>query len=386
MPPLPAGISPAPLAPAPAGRRRSLPRLLFVFCAVLAGVLGGTRALPLDPDDFLLFALGMFLGMNLQVLATLLYGRLSGLATVWLSVGVGRWLGSTVRGGRLVTFRSLPLILVNACMVVVARPGLRRRMWCGAVLTVLTELLVAALLVAAGGPVAYLGWGVAVLAVLTSTVRPGRATTQAWRLFRLPFGQEEQRLAEWLHDPASLAAARAAAAGRVDLLRAALDGAEPSDAPRRQAMTAVLALAEGRCADAARTAAALRERSQAPTLRTGALQLYACAIADGIAAGHWRAEEAMPTFSAALAALRAEAPAAAVRGTDLAAMEALFAGRAGQAERLAAQAASVAPDVLSRARALLTQSAAHTVAGHPALAPAPLARAQALSPTLRVRR
>lgn len=389
VPPLPAGIPQNPAdspGTAHTAGRRVLPNLLVVMVAAAAGLLGGTGALPLDPGDLLRFALGMVAGLNVHILAGLLLGRLSGLETVWTSLGLGRWLGSTALRGRLLTFRLLPLILVNPCQVVVDRPGLRRRMWCGAAITLLADVLATAALVAAGGPTAWIGWGAAAVTVLLATVHPGRVTSPAWRLFRLPFGQQDQRLTEWLHDPASLAAARAAAAGRIDLARAALDAGEPSGSPRRQAVEAVVALAEGRCGEAARTAAALRERSQAPLLRRGALQLYTAALADGIAAGHWRAADAMPSFTAALAALRAESAAAALRGTDLAAMEALFRGQPRRAEKLAAFAATMAPDALSRARALLTLAAAHTAAGRPELSRAPRARSAALAPTLRTTR
>lgn len=385
VPPLPAGISLSPADPSAAARttrRQTLPNLLVIVAAAAAGLLGATHTLPVSPAGFLRFALGMIAGMNVHVLAGRLLGRFTGAATVWTSLGIGRWLGSTVRRGRLLTFRLLPLILLNTCQVVVDRPGLRRRMWWGAALPLLVQVSAAGALIAAGGPAAAVGWGVAAMVVLLATVQPGRVTTPAWRLLRLPFGQEDQRLTEWLHDPASLAAARATAAGRIDLARAALDAGGPSGSARRQAMTVIVALAEGRCGEAAHGAAELRDRSVAPELRRGALQLYASALADGIAAGHWAAADAMPSFDAALAALRAESPAA-LRGTDLAAMEALFGSRPQRAERLAALAVTTAPDALARARALLTQAAAHTAAGHPALAAPLRTRAAALAPALR---
>lgn len=360
MPPLPAGVPHDP-AGSPgttrAAGRRALPNLLVVTGTAAVAVLSAAGALPLSAPAFLRFALGMVAGLNIHVLCDRLLGPLSGLARVWTSVGVGRRLGSTVRRGRLLTFRLLPLIIVSTCHVLVDRPGLRRRLWCGAALTLLAEVLAAAALIAAGGRATGIGWGVAAVAALLATVQPGRVGTPAWRLLRLPFGQEDQRLTEFLHDPASLAAARAAGAGRIGQARAALDAGEPSGSARRQAMTAVVALAEGRCGEAARTAAALRERSVAPALRREALQLYACAVGDGIVAGHWRADEAGPVFSAALAALRSESSAA-FRGTDLAAMEALFLSRPREAEKLATRAASTAPDALARARALRTRAAA----------------------------
>ncbi|CAG7603469.1 hypothetical protein [Actinacidiphila bryophytorum] len=392
VPPLPAGI---PLHPAgsPAAAhtagRRALPNLLIIAVALAVGVLGGTGAIPLDRNGLLRFALGMVVGLNLHIVAYWLLGPLSGVATVWTSLGVGRWLGHTTRRGRLVVFRLLPLIPFIACQVIVGRPGLRRRMWACAAATLLAEAVASAALVAAGGPAASVGWGLAAVTLLVLAAQPGRVTSPAWRLFRLPFGDNDQALAEWVHDPATLAAARAACAGRIDLARAALDAAPaaPGDAsPRRLAMEASLALCEGRCDAAARTAAELRERSHAPELRRGALQLYACAVADGIAAGHWRAADAMPYFDAALAALRAESKAAALRGTDLAAMEALFRGRPQQAVKLATLAAANAATVHVRARALLTLAAAHTAAGHPELSRAPRARAAALSPTLHTTR
>ena len=68
----------------------------------------------LAPGFVRFFALGMVAGVNVHVLADSLLAPFTGLPTVWSSLGVGRWLGSTVRGGRLVTFRLLPLVLVSA--------------------------------------------------------------------------------------------------------------------------------------------------------------------------------------------------------------------------------------------------------------------------------
>jgi hypothetical protein len=392
VPPLPAGIPLNPAgstAAAHTAGRRALPNLLTFAVTLAVVVLGAAGAIPVDADSLLRFALGTVVGMNLHIVAYCLLGPLSGVATAWTSFGVGRWLGHTTRRGRLVAFRLLPLVPFSACQVVVGRPGLRRRMWACAAATLLAEAVASVALIAAGGPAAAVGWGLAAVTVLMAAVQPGRVTSPAWRIFRLPFGDNEQALAEWVHDPATLAAARAVAAGRIDLARAALDAAPaaPGDAsPRRLAMEASVALCEGRCDVAARTAAELRERSHAPELRRGALQLYACAIADGIAAGHWRAADAMPSFDAALAALRGETKAAALRGTDLAAMEALFRGRPQQAVKLATFAAANAATVHVRARALLTLAAAHTAAGHPELARAPRARATTLSPTLHTTR
>ncbi|MYS21455.1 MULTISPECIES: hypothetical protein, partial [unclassified Streptomyces] len=303
---LPAAPLPGP-RPAPA-RRRIPPRVILVP-AVLIGVLAGGGNLRVGGSQGIpLFFLGLVVGTNLSLLITRLLARPAGLAAVWSSVGVGRRLGSTVRGGRLWTFRSLPLILLYTCLVVTDRPGLRRRLWRTTALAVLVELALAAALIASGGAARPLGWGAAAWTALYCLPRRHAAFSRGWVLFRLPFGDHESGFAEWVHDPAALAAARALAAGRVATMRAALGAAEPSPRPQRRAMEAALALAEGRYDDAAREAYALQAQAGARQLRLAACQLYASALAHGVEARHWAPEAALPQFRATMAAMRTEHP------------------------------------------------------------------------------
>ncbi|MGW5354974.1 hypothetical protein ACWERV_31220 [Streptomyces sp. NPDC004031] len=371
-PPPPPGPSAAP----PDGRRKVTLAVAAVVGAAV-GVAGSAHALPFRERSFLLFAAGVLLTVSLHNVLTRLLGPFTGLAPVYSSIGAGRWLLATTVGGRQLVVRPLPLLLYNACMVVTDRPGLRRRLWWGALVQLLVQAAVAAALVAAGGAAAAVGWGIAFLTVLIHVLAPGRVTSPAWRLMRLPFGTEEAKLDEWRVDDATLAATRAAGAGRIDLMRDALAAAPPSDAPRRLHLTAVLALAEGRAAEAARTAVDLHARSTAPSLRAGALSLYAAAVSDGVRAGSIPAEQGLPYFAAAMDGLRATVPAV-VRRTDLAAREAYFQGRLPVAAKLAARAAANAPEALARAGALDTLAAVHAAAGRQSEAARAHAQAAAL--------
>jgi hypothetical protein len=376
VPPLPAGTG----GGAPAARPRKLGLMLVaVPVGVALGLAGALGAVPYGTGYLALFAVGVLAGVSVfNLLSTLLAG-FSGLAPVYGTLGAGRRLGATTVRGRLLTVRMVPVVLLSTCLVLTDRPDLRGRLRRGAVVQLVVQLAVAGGLAAVGGaPGVYFGVGLGFITVLIFTSGAGKVTSPAWRLWRLRAGEEEAKLDEWRVDPATLAAARAAALGRIDLMRAALAGAPPSGSPRRQALGITLALAEGRSDVAAREALALRERSHAPSLRLAALQLYAMAVSDGVYAGRWRPQEALPHFAAALAALRAEGSVAALRGTDLAAREALFQGRPARAVALAGQAAATSPDALSRATALHTLASAHTAMARPTNAAAAAAKSAAL--------
>ncbi|MFI0900208.1 hypothetical protein [Streptomyces sp. NPDC020983] len=378
-PPHDATVPPPPpgLPDAPANRSRTVTLVIAAAVGGTVGALGSSHTLPFPERYFLLLLAGVLLAVSLHNVLTRLLGPLTGLAPVYSSIGAGAWLWAGTVGGRLLVVRPLPIILYSPCMVVADRPGLRRRLWWGALVQLLLQAAVAAALVAAGGPAEAVGWGIALLTVLIHVLAPGRVTSPAWRLLRLPFGKEEAKLGEWRIDDATLAATRAAGAGRVDLMRAALAAAPPSDSPRRLTLATMLALAEGRSVEAAHAAVDLYARSTAPTLRAGALSLYAAAISDGVRAGSIPAEQGLPYFAAAMTGLRAQAPAV-LRRTDLPAREAYFQGRLPVAAKLAARAAANAPEALSRAGALDTLAAVHAAAGRPAEAARAHARAAAL--------
>ncbi|WP_159012072.1 hypothetical protein [Streptomyces sp. NRRL F-5123] len=379
-PPQGATVPPPPpaLPDAPAGgRSRKVTLVIAALVGGAVGVAGSADALPFPERYFLLLPVGVLLAVSLHNVLTRLLGPFAGLAPVYSSLGAGPWLGATTVGGRQLVLRPLPLILYSPCMVVADRPGLRRKLWWGAFVQLLVQSAVAAALIAAGGAVAAVGWGIALITVLIHVLAPGRVTSPAWRLLRLPFGTEEDRLGEWRVDDATIAATRAAGAGRIDLVRAALAAAPPSDSPRRLTLTTMLALAEGRSAEAAHAAVDLYARSTAPSLRAGALALYAAAISDGVRAGHFPAESGLPYFAAAMDGLRAQAPAI-LRRSDLVAREAYFQGRLPLAAKLAARAAANAPEALSRAGALDTLAAVHAAAGRPAEAARAQARAAGL--------
>jgi hypothetical protein len=350
---------------------------------VIGGLAGGGHlpGLP-SPDSGIAAVLGLLLGVNLTLLTLRVLAPWAGMAVVWSSVGVGRWLGSTARGGRLVVFRLLPVIPLSACVVIRDRPGLRWRLWAVTAGCVLVEAAVAVALLASGGGAAHVGLGVAAASVFQLLVRPGRVTSRFWFLFRLPVAGQEQRLAEWTNDEASITAARRMAAGRLPQARQALDDAPDAPTrPRRRAVGAALAVAEGRYDEGAQQAYALAGEAQAPQLRLTALQTYATALADGALAGHWPHEEALPRFAAVVAALRAEFPAA-LRVSDLGALDALLRGQPDRAVRLARSAATIAPERLSRARALSTLGFAQAARGQHGPAAASFARAAALAPGL----
>ncbi|CAG6391081.1 conserved membrane hypothetical protein [Actinacidiphila cocklensis] len=372
----------APFPPGPSGASglwNRLPRnLVALLIGVAAGLLLAASGLSFDDRAMPLVALGAVLAVSVHGLLAGLLARRSGLASIHSHVGVGRWIGSLTVGGQLLVFRLLPLVLFAPCRAVADLPDLRRRLWRATAVQFLLQSAISAALVLAGGPAAALGWGLGAVTLLTFTSRPHRVTSPAWRLLRLPFGKEEARLDEWRCDPAALAAARAQSSGRLDLMRAALTAAPPSGSPRRQALWAGLALAEGRYGEATYEAVALLGRSTAPSLRAEALHLYACALSDGIRTGLWPADQAMPHFTAAAAALRAQAAPAVLRRTDLGAREAYFQGDYKRAVTLAARAAATAPEALSRSMALNTLAVAHTAAGRPRDAARAAARASAL--------
>lgn len=380
----PAPPAPVPAAPGPPRRRRIPPRLLVLVPAVAIGALTGAGRMPglTSPDAGLAAALGLLIGINLTLLTLRVLAPWSGMAVVWSSVGVGRWLGSAVLRGRLLVFRLLPLVPLSACLVIRDRPGLRWRLWAATACSALVEAATAAALILAGGTAAHVGLGVAAASACMLLIRPGRATSRFWFLFRLPRAGQEALLAEWTCDDATLTAARLLAAGRLGPARQALVDAAPGPrSQRRRATGAALAVAEGRYDEGAREAYELVGEVRAPQLRAAALQTYATALADGVRTGHWPPEEALPRLAVVMAALREEFPAV-LRVSDLGALDALLSGRPDRAVRLARSAAMIAPEALSRARALSALGAAQNACGRPGKAVASFARAAALTPGL----
>jgi hypothetical protein len=363
-----------------ASDRPPLWRLLAAVGGGVFGALGASHHLPFlnHPGAFYLFMAGFLGALGLGNALFAAVAGPAGLAVVWAAFGGGRWVGSTVVRGRLVTFRLLPVIPFTACTVLVDVPGIRRRLWCGTAAAVGAELAAGGALVALGGPdVRAVGWGVLVMTVLASFANPATTGSRAWVLLKMPFRAEG--LDELAHEPALVEVARALCAGRVRAARVALEAAGKPHTVVHLWATASVAAAEGRYAEAVDGAYALYEAAAVPRMRASALTAYARSLADGAVAGCWTREQMLPAFEATLAVLRAVRPAA-VRHTDLGAIEALLHGDPARAVRLARAAASVAPDALSRARALRTLAAALTWSGSAPDAAKPLADAALLSP------
>ncbi|MFI1096763.1 hypothetical protein [Streptomyces sp. NPDC020917] len=372
------------LPSAPPGVRkaglRPVQRLIAAAAGAVFGYLAASHRIGFvdHRGAFSLFILGFLGALSVSNALLAALARPSGLAVVWAAVGSGRWAGSAVLRGRLVTFRWLPLIPFTGCLAIVDRPTLRRRLWCGTATAVGVQLAAGAALVALGGPdVAALGWGVLVMTALVSFCNPATAGSRAWILLRMPFRPDPlDRLA---HEPALVDVARALSAGRVRAARAALDTAANPRSFRHLWATAAVAEAEGRYAEAADRAYALYQGSGLEQDRSTALVIYARALADGAAAGVWTRERMLPAFEAALAVLRATRPAL-LRFTDLGAIEALLHGDPVKGTRLARNAVATAPDALTRAHALRTLAAALTWTGSAPQAARALTRASRHSP------
>ncbi|WP_459185452.1 hypothetical protein [Streptomyces sp.] len=364
------------LPPAPAKKRRRMAaqRLLIVPAATLGAYMGIRGADAGGPVGPLTFFLGTVLGLELHVLLSLALSRWAGMAVASMSVGAGKWLGSTRVAGRLLVFRLVPIVPFMTCLLLVR---VRKwRLWT-AVAGVLAVEAAVAVTVFMSSPALGAGLGFVVVALLLS--KPGTPMSTFWTLFRLPFGDHERRLEEWTYSPAVLEATREMLAGRIDAARAALG---ESDGTQRWLGTAcTLALAEGRFAEAAEQANELYARSDAAQLKAGALQVYAAAMADGVAAGHWQPHEALPQFAATMQTIRDTQPLL-LRVTDLGATESLLKQWPAQAATQAAYAARMAPDALSRARALCTQAVALVYVGKAEKARELLAAAERTAPGL----
>jgi hypothetical protein len=375
---IPAMSSSAPNAfpPAPAKKRRRMAaqRLLIVPAATLGAYMGIRGADAGGPVGPLTLFLGTVLGLELHVLLSLALSRWAGTALVSMSVGAGKWLGSTRAAGRLMVFRLVPIVPFMTCMLLVR--ARKWRLWT-AVAGVLAVEAAVAVAAYTRWPTLGAGLGFVVLAVLLS--KPGTPMSAFWTLFRLPFGGQERRLEEWTYSPAVLEATKEMLAGRIEAARAALG---ESDGTQRWLGTAcTLALAEGRFAQAAEQANELYTRSEAAQLKAGALAVYAGAMADGVAAGHWQPHEALPQFAATMQTIRDTQPLL-LRVTDLGAIESLLKQWPAQAAKQAANAAGMAPDAVSRARALCTQAVALAYLGRAAKAREVLAAAERTAPGL----
>jgi hypothetical protein len=326
---------------------------------------------------------GLLLGLNLFTLLTLVLARPAGMGLMTLSVGVGRPLGSAVVRGVGVTVRLVPFILLIPHLVVLDRPGVARRLWLTMAARMLTLLGVSTALIVSGGTGPRLaGYGCAAITLVLLLANAGRETGVGWVLFRLPRKDGARRLAEWVFDPASVAAVRAMSAGRLDEARQVLGAAAPSAGNRRRAAMAALAWSEGRLDEAARQALALYADSESPALRAGTLRLYASALADGAAAGQWAPEAVLPQVAAVRATMGNQLPAARGGYSDLAALEALLRGETARAAHIAASTARTAPDAFGRARALAIRAQALSLLGQAGRAHALLARARELAPGL----
>ena len=362
-------------------KRGGLSRLLFVVICLGLGIGMARTGVQLGgPGAILVAWLGVLLGIQLHVLLSLAASRWAGMGLVSMSVGTGRWLGSKRVAGRLLVFRPLPIVPFVTCMVLV-RPqdgrGRKLRLWTTVAGILGVEAAVAVLLAHSAVPA--LGYGVGLLLIMTLVLRPGRVLSVFWTLFRLPFGDQEQRLEERSYAPAALEATRELLAGRIGAAREALG--PPDGTQRWLGASCSLALAEGRFAEAAEQANELYERSAEPLNKAWALSVYAAAMADGVAAGHWQPHEALPQFARTMQEIRDTQPLL-VRATDLGAVESLLKQSPAQAAKQAARAAGMAPDAVSRARALCTRAVALAYLGETAKAREVLAKADTTAPGL----
>ncbi|MBY8877065.1 hypothetical protein [Actinacidiphila acidipaludis] len=376
-----------PLSPAEGGGRlrggnaaRRVLVLMFA-AAVTSGTAGLRPGSGLSGGLWLaLYAAGFLPGFWLPLLVVRLSSRRVGLAPVLTTVGVGHWGGSTVRHGRLVVFRQVPL-LPPVWLLALTEPAvplgrLRAATAAGSLLSAVS----AAALLACGGPAAVAGWGAAwavMMTLATSIIMPGSFVAM---LFRPPSGGAAG-LAELRHGPAELAAVRALAAGRLTAAREALS--EPCAEPgaSRSLAEATLALAEGDVEEAARGALRVYRQSRRTERRAGAVRVHAQALAEGIAAGRWTAEQAGPALDAAVAALRTIHPKL-LRVSELPATLATLNGRTHDAVALATRAAAIAPDALSRARVLAVRAEVLAAAGDGDEARRALTQARRLAPGL----
>ncbi|WP_225846144.1 hypothetical protein [Streptomyces sp. HPF1205] len=377
-PPVPPLLPPGVIVPAGGGRAT---RWVPLVVAGAAGVAAAVNGFPDGGNGPWWFLGGFALGLNLSTLLFVALAQPAGTGLLTLSVGVGPRLGSAVVRGVMVTLRPVPVLLLVPHLAFLDRPGLPRWMRLTTAARLLVLVGVSAVLIASGGDGLRLaGYGCAAFTVMLLVLNP-RGATSAWSLLFRPHRNDgTPRLAEWVFDPASLAAVRAMSAGRLDEARRALDAAAPYAGQRRRAVTAVLAWAEGRLDEAAHQAMELYADSEAAELKAAALRLYALTLADGAAAGLWAPEVVLPQIGAVRTALQSRPVPGGL--SDLTAMEALLRGDMARAQRLAAGAARVAPDALGRAAALATRAMALSLLRRPGKAQDLLARARELTPGL----
>src|SRR4051794_3084623 len=98
----PAAPPPGPAAPRARSRRRIAPQLVAIVVGGSIGFLGASGRLTFGGGGSAglpLFCLGAIVGLNLHLLLAVALARPGGLAPIWASVGGGRALGRTVRGG-----------------------------------------------------------------------------------------------------------------------------------------------------------------------------------------------------------------------------------------------------------------------------------------------
>jgi hypothetical protein len=385
-------VPPPPLGKDPVARQPGNPATYRLVSLLVALVVGGWIGIRPGggpgPEAFWLFGLGLCAAVNLQILGLWLAGRLTGVyRVVWQSVGVGRWLGRVEIAGRLVVLRALPMVLWAPCMVVVAGARHRRwRIWAGSLVRFAVELALVVACAVAGWWA--LGTGLALALVISLLSRPKDADSRSWALFRLPFGDEQARLAAITYPSGTLVRAHAAlSAGHLATARRLLDaataegtagGAAESDGSRPLAVRGAVLLAEGRYAEAATAATALHGRSSTPRARSAAALSYATALALGTEAGVWSPAETAAAFRSALALVP---PTVAVMN-GLTALDRLLTGNPAEAARLSARVTRFAADVPTRAQAFCTLAAARSLTGDRAGAAKALAAAERLAPEL----
>ncbi|MEY9871939.1 hypothetical protein ABH931_001412 [Streptacidiphilus sp. MAP12-33] len=377
LPPLPPRRS---ARPAPSAKGRIV---LLVTVWLMLGLQGLTSHASLADNPLVISvtgAAGGILAVQVQVLVTLLLGRLGGQTPTLLMVGTGRLL-RVGRVGRVgVAVRPIPLLPLQACTTIVAGPGLRSRLLLGGLArTLVPGAMGAALLLAAPSPLRYLGLGALVLALLMLVAGAKQAGSTAWMVFRAPFA-DARLLGQLAADPAEVAAQRALMGGRLDEARTAVASVR-ADTLMGVRLRVGVAIADGRYRDALTTMTTARaERERLPESSGGEL-LVARAALFGVEAGEFAREEVQAVLSGALAEAALRIPRL-IAASDIPATQALLEGRTAEALALARASVRKPTDLQTRAYALCTLAAAQAVTGDQPAARATLASAAALTPGL----
>jgi len=360
-------------------------RILVLACLALALISIGRDSFHGNTDP-LRYGLGAGLGMLLAIQSAMLWllllGPVSGFSVTGATVGFGGRMAGGRIAGRGVSLQQVPLPLVTVAWVIVARGGLRARLFLSALgQTALHLGLGLWLLTGTTGWVRLVGIGLLMYPVM-SLLMVGLPLSTGWVLLRMPFLPAEA-LTTYALRPGEEIAARALRDGRLGEAREALRRVADDAAPGFQSrlLRAGVALAEGRCAEAAVEANAALETK--PQRRHAALAyaLRASAIAGAAETGHLPPAQYLPWLAQAVEMTRAGQPLLVgyLPGpADLALLE----GRREDAVRLARKPARKAFDRYWGAQSECSYAAALASVGRTEEARAALARARRAMPEL----